>query len=179
MPLYGVALGHPGEKFECSSSDIFTTDKKNKPYEVEANRFAASFLLPQDKMKLFVSDDNYDFSTISGIAANFQTSIPAAAIRTIVFLQGSFMVVWAENSLVQWSVRSPNCQIILPKRHSKVPSKSIAHKCFTESVKPPQNTYIKIPNEAWQSNYQQEKTPSKEMTVFFKNYNATLSVVKS
>ncbi|WP_306569237.1 ImmA/IrrE family metallo-endopeptidase [Faecalispora jeddahensis] len=172
-------LGHPGEKFECSSSDIFTTDKKNKPYEVEANRFAASFLLPQNKMKLFISDDNYDFSTISGIAANFQTSISAAVIRTIVFLQGSFMAVWAEDSLVQWSVRSPNCQIILPKRQSKVPSKSIAHKCFAESIKPPQNTYIKVPNDTWQSNYQQEKRPLKEMTVFFKNYNATLSVVKS
>lgn len=83
-------LEHPGERFECSSNDIFTTDKKNKPYEVEANRFAASFLLPEDKMKLFVSDDNYDFSAISGIASNFQISIPATVIRTIAFFARKF-----------------------------------------------------------------------------------------
>ncbi len=171
-------LEHPGEKFECSSSDIFTTDKKNKPYEAEANRFAASFLLPQDKMKLFVGDDNYDFSTISGIAANYQTSIPAAVIRTIALLQGSFMAVWAEDGIIQWSVKSPNCRMILPKRQSKVPSKSIAHKCFVENVKSPQNTYIKVPRDTWPSDCLQEKTSTREMTVFFKNYNAILSVIK-
>lgn len=88
------------------------------------------------------------------------------------------MAVWAENGIIQWSVKSPSCKTVLPKRQSKVPCESIAYKCFTENVKPPQNTYLKVPSDTWQSDYQQEKTPSKEMTVFFKNYNAALSVIR-
>ncbi|WFR58140.1 hypothetical protein QA584_03485 [Anaerocolumna sp. AGMB13025] len=88
------------------------------------------------------------------------------------------MAVWAENGIIQWSVKSPNCRMILPKRQSKVPINSIAHQCFAENIKPPQNTYIKVPRDTWQSDCLKEKTSTREMTVFFKNYNAILSVIK-
>jgi hypothetical protein len=91
--------------------------------------------------------------------------LSASVIRTIAFLQGSFMAVWAENGIIQWSVKSPNCRMILPKRQSKVPINSIAHQCFAENIKPPQNTYIKVPRDTWQSDCLKEKTSTREMTV--------------
>lgn len=167
-------LKHPGEKFECSGNDIVTTDKANRPFEVEANRFAAAFLLPQDKMELLVSDDSYDFTTISGIASSYAVSIQTTVIRTIAFLQGSFMAVWAVNGKVQWATQSPNCKQTTLHKGKSLPPQSIAYKCFEKNYLPPKDEYIKVPQATWGKT----KTLVLEMAVPFKNINATLSVVR-
>ncbi|MEG0272748.1 MAG: ImmA/IrrE family metallo-endopeptidase [Hydrogenoanaerobacterium sp.] len=167
-------LKHPGEKFQCSSNDIFTTDKANKPFEVEANRFAAAFLLPQDKMELLINDDSYDFTTISGIASSYAASIQTTVIRTIAFLQGSFMAVWTVNGIVQWATKSPGCKQPTLRKGQPLPPQSIACKCFEKSYMPPKDEYIKVPQATWG----QTKTSVSEMAVPFKNINATLSLVR-
>lgn len=166
-------LKHPGEKFQCSGNDIFTTDKANRPFEVEANRFAAAFLLPQDKMELLVSDDSYDFTTISGIASSYAVSIQTTVIRTIAFLQGSFMAVWAVDGIVQWATKSPNCKQPTLHKGQPLPSQSIAYKSFKENYKPSKDEYIKVPQATWGKS----RTSVSEMTVPFTNLNATLSLV--
>ncbi|WP_369283062.1 ImmA/IrrE family metallo-endopeptidase [Oscillibacter sp. GMB15532] len=167
-------LKHPGEKFECSSNDIFTTDIANKPSEVEANRFAAAFLLPQDKMELLVSDDNYDFTTISGIASSYAVSIQTTVIRTITFLQGSFRAVWAVNGIVQWAIKSPHCKQPTLYKGQPLPPQSIAHKCFADNYIPPKDEYIKVPHGTWGH----AKTPPTELVIPFKKINAILSITK-
>jgi len=169
-------LKHKGDKFECSAKDMYTNDIAHKPQEVEANRFAGAFLLPSNKIKLYLSDDNYDFTTLGGIASNFQVSLSATVIRTIPMLSGKWYAAWSEKGIIQWTVKSPACRLITLSQYDMVKEKSVAYRCFNESYKPLTDTYETVPVLAWANN--SAKTKVKEMTIFMKNYNATLSLVR-
>lgn len=169
-------LKHKGDKFECSSKDMHINDKAHKPQEVEANQFAGAFLLPSDKIKLYLSDDNYDFTTLSGISDNFQVSLSVTVIRTVPLLIGKWCGVWSENGIIQWTVKSHACQFITLNQYNEVNEKSVAYNCFNKGYKPLKDTFETVPVSAWINN--SKETTAKEMTIFMKKYNATLSLVR-
>ena len=91
------------KKFFCKDTDIDQWEKKNSisELEIEANEFAAAFLLPSQFVK---NDFDIDPSTdlLIEIANKYQTSITATARRYIDFCPVPAALVWSEDFYIRW-----------------------------------------------------------------------------
>lgn len=170
-------LKHKGDKFECTTQDMHTSDKIHKPQETEANLFASSFLLPKNRIELLLDDDIFDISTISEIANTYLVSLSVATIRTISLLKGSWCAVWTKNGIAEWVVRSPAFKNKTIKSGEHINKESIAYKCFNKSFQPYKGQYIEVPNDCWIKNPSPDTRVS-ELTKPLSTYNATLSLIK-
>lgn len=170
-------LKHKGDEFQCTTQDMKTNDKAHKPQEVEANKFASSFLLPKNRIELLLDDDIFDISTISEIANTYLVSLSVATIRTISLLKGNWCAVWTKNGIVEWVVRSPAFKNKTIKSGERIKKESIAYKCFNESFQPYKGEYIKVPNDCWIKSPSSDKKVL-ELTKPLGSYNATLSLIK-
>lgn len=170
-------LNHKGDKFECTTQDMKTSDSQHKPQEVEANRFAAEFLLPLERIELLIDDDIFDISTISEIANEYRVSLSVATIRIMPLLKGAWCAVWAEKGIVKWIAKSAMLHQDVIRENDKVKTESIACKCFTENYNPIKGEYITVPANAWIKN-SDDITFVDELTANLKNYHATLSLLR-
>lgn len=170
-------LRHKGDKFQCTKQDMKTSDKIHKPQEVEANKFASSFLLPKDRIDILLDEYILDISTLSEIASTYFVSLSVATIRVIPLLKGSWCAVWTKNGIVEWVVKSPTFKYITIKLGEHVKKESIAYRCFNENFQPYRGEYIKVPKECWI-----KSPPSNirimELTKSLSACNATLSLIK-
>jgi len=170
-------LKHKGDKFECTNQDMKTNDKYHKPQEVEANKFASSFLLPKDKIELLFDDDILDISTLSEIASNYFVSLSVTTIRVIPLLKGSWCAIWTTNGIVAWVVKSPAFKYKTIKSGEYIKKGSIAYRYFNEGFQPYKGEYIKVPSDCWIKSYVAD-IPMLELTKPLSGYNSTLSLIK-
>lgn len=169
-------LKHKGDKFECTTQDMKTRDKVNKPQEVEANRFASSFLLPKDTIELLLDDDIFDISTISEIASSYMVSLSVATLRVVPLLKGVWCAIWTKDGIVEWVVKSPAFNFKVIPSGEQIKSGSVAYKCYSENFQPYKGEYIRVSGDCWIKSPPMDDVL--ELTRPLGNYNATLSLIK-
>lgn len=170
-------LKHKGDKFECTKQDMKTNDKVHKPQEVEANKFASSFLLPKDRIEILLDDDIFDISTLSEIANNYFVSLSVTIIRVLPLLKGSWCAVWTTNGIVAWVVKSPAFRYKTIRSGECIKKGSMAYRCFNERFHPYKGEYIKVPSGCW------IKSPIEDIVILeltkpLRGCNSTLSLIK-
>ena len=85
----------------CTSEDMVAKYKASAP-EIEANCFAAELLMPEMLFLPRIRVAEPSFKVIKELAAYFQTSLTATAIRYVELSDDYCAVVVSENGMIRW-----------------------------------------------------------------------------
>ena len=113
----GHELGHflihsprPGEPFQCSLADLHLVDSREKDrrkrIEAEANRFAASLLMPGVRLRRAMTSRQLDLGEICRLAADFGVSKEAMARAYVEAHRQTIAVLILEHGLIRRDYRS-------------------------------------------------------------------------
>lgn len=86
--------------FPCTSENL--RDYKNSPVEIEANIFAAEFLMPTWIFKETIKDKEVTIENIQACADEFKTSLTSTAIRFIELSQHRTIIVLSKGGKIRW-----------------------------------------------------------------------------
>ncbi len=87
-PPSSVKNGQAG--FHCILSD---SEKESKPYETEADRFAAELLMPEDRFRFDMIGAEIDFALITGLSNRYMVSKQACSNRIVALTQAPCIIV--------------------------------------------------------------------------------------
>lgn len=87
-------------QFKCTSTDLW--GNSNKRHELEANEFAAEWLMPKEIFKLRCAKFEPDFNMISMTASEFSVSLTAAVTRYVEFTEHEVMLVVSKNGIMKY-----------------------------------------------------------------------------
>jgi hypothetical protein len=90
----------------CSERDLFQYEEGNR--EAEANWFAAELVMPGRLFTPHCDVPKPSFDAVKQVAAVFNTTLTATAIRFVQLTSERCALVWSEAGRVRWSVRSPD-----------------------------------------------------------------------
>lgn len=76
--------------------------------EIEADFFAASLLMPTQRLRSFTARRKFSLEIIKEISKEFAVSLTAASIRFAKVGTHGIMVVFSENGIVKWMTKSPD-----------------------------------------------------------------------
>ena len=76
--------------FHCILSD---SEKERKPYETEADLFAAELLMPEDRFRFDMIGAEIDFALISGLSNYYMVSKQACSNRILTLTQAPCIIV--------------------------------------------------------------------------------------
>ncbi len=88
-------------QFLCDAEDM--RDYGRSPLEVEANHFAAELLMPGSHFKAACGNSEPSMALIESLAADFETTLTATAIRFADTTKRKVVVVWFKDGIIQWS----------------------------------------------------------------------------
>jgi len=74
----------------CTTADIRNNDNSN---EVDANRFAAELLMPEERFRLDMAGAPIDFGLIGSLSNKYMVSKHACSIRIVNFLQAPCVII--------------------------------------------------------------------------------------
>lgn len=124
---------HAGERFDCSLEDLHLLDPKEKDrrkrIEAEANRFAASLLMPPVRVKKCLASSGPDLLELVSLARDFNVSKEAMA-RTYVDVhpEAVAVIVLRDARLARVYRHLDRFPWIEPRIGQPVPADSIAHR---------------------------------------------------
>lgn len=110
----------------CAPSDFTTFDKMR---EIEANAFAAELLLPEVALRKCCDVSPVSLDHVIDLAAAYQTSPVATAIRFVELTSERCAVVLTQNGAVKWAVRSESFWPEITRGQRVLPW-SLAHSYF-------------------------------------------------
>ena len=147
-------MKHKGNIFECTSLDIRTNDNQNKPFEVEANKFASEFLMPEMMIKPIVLSQPFDFDTINFICNTFKVSKTAAVFKMLDYVDGNYAVVFSQNGIVTHCKLSKNMmdRVKLLDKDNYIPESSFSYKVI--NCKLQMSGYTQLDDSCWIRNTQ-------------------------
>ncbi len=135
----GHELGHflipthqprPGEPFECSLADLHSVDTRErdrrKRIEAEANRFAASLLMPPTRIRASVASAHPDLGEIVRLAHDFGVSKEAMSRAYVEAIRHAVAAIILHDGRLQRVYRHPDFPWIEPRFGQPVPIDSIA-----------------------------------------------------
>lgn len=99
----------------CSEADLDAW-RADRDKEQDANRFAASLLLPRTLVLPLIDVDEVTFKPIRSLAEAFETSLTATAIRFIELTAHPCALVYARNGQISWTKKSDD---FWPRFHPK------------------------------------------------------------
>lgn len=164
--------------FNCKESDIDKWEQGNSinELEIEANEFAASFLLPTRFVK---NDFDIDPSIheLVGIANKYQTSITATCRRYIDFCPVPAAIVWSEDFYIKWFYSNNLLQELglFVDVKGKVVSGSTAWNIYTDRGSPKRPIRASIGD--WMKSHDSIDLDLFEQSIDMRNYNGVLSLL--
>ena len=87
---------------DCTEK-MFLSWYKSRPEEPESNTFAAELLIPSQIFKTYCKELLPSFSEVSDLAARFNTTLTATAIRYVDYTPHPCVLVVSENKKVKWT----------------------------------------------------------------------------
>lgn len=173
-------IGHfviPSHRFlknVCAASIIDAYRRTlNKP-ELEANQFAAEFLLPGPAVRARFEGEP-SFAKISRVAEEFETSLSATARRFIDLTELSVALLWQQDSRVEWFHKSESFTFFLPLEG--IPSSnSMAGRLFSGEASG--NDFVRVDPILWLNRRDAEKVDVMlEHSVSLPNYESVLTLL--
>lgn len=148
-------LGHfklshsPGEPTECAEKEFHAWYKDQRQQEVEANIFAAELLMPESLIVPRLQNSTPSFEVIESVAAEFQTTLTATAIRYVQLRGEKCAVVCSTNGEVSWFWPSPEFHYWM-KRGKKLRGNTYAIDFSEKGVATQQMQEIQdVPRDSW------------------------------
>ena len=168
---------HPGlnQLQACSASDIHGYRGSNA--ELEANAFAAEFLMPGF---LFSSETKFLAPTIDSIkklSNRFNTTLTATAVRLCEFSSLPMFVCFSTNGRIKWYVRSKGAQYYrFASYGSELDGDTLARYCTSGPEDP--NEPEEVEPSAWfPEDGRNDEFKVLEESVIFASYGVTMSIV--
>lgn len=92
--------------FNCDTKDFKNWSHGIKTIEIEANLFAAEFLMPERIFINYIKTLQIDKALFENIGSRFNTSLTASAIRFADCGHESILVTFSQNNVIKWSYPS-------------------------------------------------------------------------
>lgn len=100
----------------CDEQDLLEWAKGQRPYENDANEFAAELLMPEEFCRPRCQTGDPSLKVIEALADEFQTSLTTTAIRYVGFSTDRCAVVISQKGHIRWSRCSPSFPYWLLRR---------------------------------------------------------------
>lgn len=164
----------------CSKEDINYRKKKgSSPIEIEANDFAAHFLLPTRFLSKHFSNKEPSLGLIATIASEFKASLTATALRFLDFTEEPIAVVSSQNGVIEWfqSTQDFLDSGLFVDVHARVRKPSGAALFFLDKQSPPM-TWRTVPALTWLKEGRVGDTARiKEWSIAMPNYSTVLTLL--
>jgi Zn-dependent peptidase ImmA (M78 family) len=126
---------HIGNESICAASEVENWDKRLSKPEQEANIFAGELLMPETLVGGSILRDKPSFDAIRGLATAFETSLTAAAYRSMQLTPFRAAIVWSTQGEIRWFKASSEFAAFVLVRES-VASGTFASDCFHDRPVP-------------------------------------------
>ena len=137
---------HEKGSYLCTSADM--ADYQKSPLEVEANTFAAEFLMPSFLFRPLCANKAASLELVEDLKLKFNTTLTATSLRMIEEIKADCMVLLIKNRVVERSRKSPHCSLPLYiPTGSALHRESVAFHCQPNPLSLPKAE--KVPFEAW------------------------------
>lgn len=167
-----IVLGLPSQHDKLPSWSYAKRDIN----EVMCDTFAAELLMPYKMFKDKIPKDEPSADVIEFLAAEFQTSFPAAASRYATLIDISCAFVTMEGGYVRYAARSTalrNARARIPSK-SVIPKGSVAHRLRSESKKLSETN--EIAQDIWFEDWE-KGLDLWEMSRHYPRFDTTLSLL--
>ena len=154
---------------------------KAGPHEVEANEFAAEFLMPSQIFYKECERKQFGPSVIEHLANRFQVSKTAAILKFVKRGNHPVVIVYCKDNRMKWWKSSDDFPYFLEfERDKHPPTGSVAYELFTTT-----NVYSgdELKQDIWKSDWfrmrDDDDSNSRffEYCLFVRSYNYTISVI--
>jgi len=166
---------HLNQLQACTAADIY--GYRGSPEELEANTFAAAFLMPDFLLTEQLRYLSPTLDTIKKLAERFTTSPTATAVRICEYTNLPVFVAFSSGGRLRWYRRSPKAKDYYFLRiGSELDGDSLARYC-TESLDDLSEP-VEVPSSAWfPEDWGKDRFKVLEESVELGSYNTTLSIV--
>jgi hypothetical protein len=170
-----VIPSHQRRENVCAVEEVESWRSGLNPAELEANEFAAEFLLPTRLVRERLRVNTPSFQTIIDTADDFETSLTATTRRFIELTELACAMVWSQNGDARWFSRSDNFPFFLPLK--ELPhAESIAGQLFKRHSAPADLS--PLPAGLWLDRKDAEELGHiYEQSLFMRHYDAVLSIL--
>jgi len=121
---------HPSHPFECSLSDFYLLDAKDRNrrrrIEAEANRFAAKLLMPPVRVRQAIGQSGSTLESLIALAKNFAVSKEAMARAWVDAHREPVAVIIAQNGQILRCYRNEEFPWLITRNGEQLPDGSIA-----------------------------------------------------
>lgn len=159
----------------CEQRAIESFSTRLQRPELEANEFAAEFLLPSDVLRRTFKLREFSLAQISAVANDFETSLTATARCFLNLTDLPCALVWSVSGNARWCARSAAFRFFLPLEELPGPT-SFAAKLFSRAAVP--TDFAAVQPDAWldRGNAASVETLL-EHSIFLPNYDAVLTLL--
>lgn len=156
----------------CTKEDMYVWNK-NKTQEIEANKFAASILMPAEIFKRYLDDIPPNMEIIKNLSAKFRTTLTATALRYVQLSTEPCAIAITKNSIIKWYKKSPNFDFHLRVGEKLSP---IIEEINSNDVEVVPTLPTKVPASAWLVNVENQALIF-EQSVVQKSYDVILTLL--
>ncbi len=158
----------------CHAADL--RDYTNSPTEIEANVFAAEFLMPTRHFQAACRGRQPDLAIIKDLAEQYDTSLTATAMRYVDLGPQTCLVVFSEEGRVRsWRSRPGNGDLWINKAQA-ISQESMAWQCWMNGVT--ESDPVEVPGTAWFLNSRDAEDLSvTEHSMRLGGYNMVMSLL--
>jgi hypothetical protein len=159
--------------FLCTAEDI--RDYRKNPVEIEANAFAAEFLMPRSIFQPFIAKKEPTIDNLKLCAEEFRTSLTATAIRFTELSTHQTIVVLSRRGQIRWWRPKPDGSRPWIHIGSPLHPESLAAHCSEED---PLSPIEQVPNEAWlDDNDFSRRVEVTEQSILMPAYDTILTIL--
>lgn len=128
----------------CREADL--RDYKKSPMEIEANLFAAEFLMPANMFRAHCRTESPSLPLIKRLAETYSTSLTATGMRYVDLAKYTCLVAFSENGRVRFWRGQKESEYYLPKQCA-LHAESLAWQCSMNGLN--QSDMSEVPSSAW------------------------------
>lgn len=151
------------------------------PHEIEANEFAAEFLMPSELFNKECQIKHFGPKVIEQLASRFEVSKTAALLKFVKRGNHPVFVVCCQNNKMKWFKKSDDWyHFSLFEKDRPPPSGTVAYELFTTNKMYPND---ELEQQIWKFDWFKPKNDEDEDSRFFeyclfiRSYNFSLSVI--
>ncbi len=163
---------HANGTFRCDETALNMFGKKNNPQEVEANQFAAEWLLPKNVFREKIKNKEPGFDLIHDLCSTFDTTITATVTRLVELSDHRLMLVVSVNNQINYFRKSEGFPYFL--------SMGATPKSYVREVakgKLVQEDYLATDSDFWFNGRQPESREVYEWSIKLGDYPTVLTLL--
>lgn len=156
--------------FKCTSNDLWGNSKNQQ--EIEANQFAAEWLMPKGIFKSHCAKLEPDFDSISNLGYEFNVSLTAAAMRFVEVTDHEVMLIASENGVMKYFRSSLDFPYridwgMIPNTYAR---NNLGGKSFPQE-------FMAVASDEWFRGRQPDSSEVLEYSVKLGDYNTVLTML--